>query len=291
MWCHDFTTDQIDVRWFQERCEFCETRLVPISIPDRWPLDRSSLLREHEDRVDHLSACVEDTYAEHRDVQSDFNVEDVQFRCCPVCGWWCIVQDIHYQASRPYIAFNWASGCLHKHESRHVSTPVRELRQILCANYELRTAIDPLRLEGVVRSIFSSLGCYVEIAKPYQDGGIDIFGWDREGVPFGVQVKRYRNKVRIEEVRAFLGALLLQGFLRGVFVTTSGFTRGVTGLQHQARLKGIQLSCIDASRLLEMLKVAQVKDFDVADARKHALEYASKIPALNFGYCSHLGSL
>jgi restriction system protein len=291
MWRHNSSTDQIDVRWFQNRCEFCQSDLTVISIPDRWPLNPDLLRQEHEERVDDLAAYVEYTYAQHREILSDFSVDDVQFRFCPVCGWWCIIQDIYYQVpGRPYIAFNWASGCLHNHLPSPITLPVNEVRQLLCASYERRFSLAPHQMEDVVASVFRSFGCDVEISKRSHDGGIDVFGLDWGGVPFGIQVKRYRNKIRIEEIRSFLGALLLQGKARGVFVTTSTFTKGASRLRNQARVAGIRLDYVDAERLLAMIKAAQIIDFDLNEVPDLAEEYASQIPSLNFGYCSHLGS-
>lgn len=89
-------------------------------------------------------------------------------------------------------------------------------------------------MEDIVASVFHSFDCKVEISKKSHDGGIDVFGIDQVGMPFGIQVKRHRNKVRIDEIRSFLGALLLHGIANGVFVTTSTFTGGASRLQQQA---------------------------------------------------------
>jgi restriction system protein len=292
MWKHNSSTDRIDVRWFQCSCEFCDSELIEISIPDRWPIDPSLLKQEHESRIDSLSTYLEDTYAEHRKILSGFSVNDVQFRLCPVCGWWCIIRDIEYRVpGRPYMAFNWAAGCLLDDMPLLAAAPVNEIRKILCASYEQRFSLDPHRMEDIVASVFHSFDCKVEISKKSHDGGIDVFGIDQVGMPFGIQVKRHRNKVRIDEIRSFLGALLLHGIANGVFVTTSTFTGGASRLQQQAGVAGIRLDCMDSERLLEMIKVAQIKDFNLDDAPQIAESYARRIPSLHFGYCSHLGGL
>lgn len=289
MWRHNSSTDQIDVRWFQERCEFCNSKLVAISIPDRWPLDRALLKEEHELRVNSVSG-IDDNYVENLEICSDFHVEDVQFRLCAACGWWCIVQGIHYETCRPFITFNWAAGCLRNEQASLSAIAVKEMRQALCACYERRWSIEPRQMEDIVASVFKSSGCQTRISKQSHDGGIDVFGIDQAGSPFGVQVKRHQNKIRIEEIRSFLGALLLHGIAQGVFVTTSTFTSGASRLQQQARFAGIRLECIDAQHLFEMIKAAQVSDFNLAVAPELAEEYARQISSLHFGYCSHLGS-
>lgn len=57
------------------------------------------------------------------------------------------------------------------------------------------------------------------------DGGIDVV-LEHEGKKHGVQVKRYKNKISVGEIRAFAGALLLNGLPSGIFVTTSDYQRG-----------------------------------------------------------------
>lgn len=74
-------------------------------------------------------------------------------------------------------------------------------------------------------------------------------------------------------------------------MTTSSFTKGRVKLKRQANAVGIHMEYVDGQRLLEMLKVAQVKEFDATKAASLAEQYVAKVPALNFGYCSHLGSL
>jgi restriction system protein len=59
------------------------------------------------------------------------------------------------------------------------------------------------------------------------DGGIDgIISLDRLGLEkVYVQAKRWRNSVGSPEIQGFMGALQLQGASKGVFLTTSAFTK------------------------------------------------------------------
>ncbi len=59
------------------------------------------------------------------------------------------------------------------------------------------------------------------------DGGIDgIISRGRLGLEkVYVQAKRWKNTVASPEIQGFMGALQLQGASKGVFITTSGFTR------------------------------------------------------------------
>jgi restriction system protein len=83
------------------------------------------------------------------------------------------------------------------------------------------------------------------------DGGIDgIISLDRLGLEkVYVQAKRWRNTVGSPEIQGFMGALQLQGADKGVFITTSTFTREARAAAVKARgsivlVDGEQLSAL-----------------------------------------------
>lgn len=69
------------------------------------------------------------------------------------------------------------------------------------------------------------------------DGGIDgIISLDRLGLEkVYVQAKRWKNNVGSPEIQGFMGALQLQGASKGVFITTSAFTRDAREAAAKAR--------------------------------------------------------
>jgi len=69
------------------------------------------------------------------------------------------------------------------------------------------------------------------------DGGIDgIISLDRLGLEkVYVQAKRWRNPVGSPEIQTFMGALQLQSASKGVFITTSVFTRDAKESAARAR--------------------------------------------------------
>ena len=74
---------------------------------------------------------------------------------------------------------------------------------------------------------------------------------ERLGFPMAVQCKRYSSAIGPKQMREFRGALG-QGVERGVFVTTSSFTRAAID---EARKKENQpIERVDGPRLLELLK-------------------------------------
>ncbi len=69
------------------------------------------------------------------------------------------------------------------------------------------------------------------------DGGIDgIISLDRLGLEkVYVQAKRWKNTVGSPEIQGFMGALQLQGATKGVFITTSAFTKEAKQAATKAR--------------------------------------------------------
>ena len=83
------------------------------------------------------------------------------------------------------------------------------------------------------------------------DGGIDgIISLDRLGLEkVYVQAKRWKNTVGSPEIQGFMGALQLQGATKGVFITTSTFTKDAKQAAAKARgsivlVDGEQLSVL-----------------------------------------------
>lgn len=83
------------------------------------------------------------------------------------------------------------------------------------------------------------------------DGGIDgIISLDRLGLEkVYIQAKRWKNTVGSPEIQGFMGALQLQGASKGVFITTSAFTKDAKHAAVKARgsivlVDGEQLSSL-----------------------------------------------
>jgi restriction system protein len=84
------------------------------------------------------------------------------------------------------------------------------------------------------------------------DGGIDgIINEDRLGLDvIYIQAKRWEGTVGRPELQKFAGALQGQRASKGVFITTSSFTREAIGF---ARSIGIRIILIDGARLVELM--------------------------------------
>jgi restriction system protein len=84
------------------------------------------------------------------------------------------------------------------------------------------------------------------------DGGIDgIISLDRLGLEkVYVQAKRWKASVGSPEIQTFMGALQLQSASKGVFITTSSFTKDAKDAA--ARARG-HLVLVDGARLAELM--------------------------------------
>lgn len=293
MWRHASTNDDINIKGpVQESCVFCGTGMMMEVIENKWKIDEGRIKIEHEVATKESIKYVDEIFSSHLPVTHVCHPVDAAFYCCPVCGWWCIIQEVQYDTPKmPYLAFQWAAGALVSQNFPDISAPLSEVRSFLAARYDQRFHIDPYILEDVVASIFRSFRCDVHLSSRSHDGGLDIFGFDPRGQPFGIQVKRYRRKIEVEQLREFVGALTLHGTLRGVFVTTSSFTTGVPKLCSQAQISGIQLKCVDAAKLFDMLKAAQIRDFDPSGLKDLALVHTASVSSLNYGWAFHMNSL
>jgi restriction system protein len=84
------------------------------------------------------------------------------------------------------------------------------------------------------------------------DGGIDgIISLDRLGLEkVYVQAKRWKNSVGSPEIQTFMGALQLQSATKGVFITTSTFTKDARDAASRSRG---QVVLVDGTRLAMLM--------------------------------------
>lgn len=122
--------------------------------------------------------------------------------------------------------------------------------------YNLR----PDEFEDYIGALFKRLG-YDKVdvigGVNQADGGFDVRA-ERNNQTYYIQVKKYglKHPVRVEQVRAFYGALKANHLeAKGVFITTSYFTYGfVHTAKNFAKQVGIEL--IDGQKLVEMIQLA-----------------------------------
>jgi len=104
-----------------------------------------------------------------------------------------------------------------------------------------------------------SLSCLRLVARPAQTGNLDACSADR-GVDViildgpgdkqaGIEVKRWHGKMQVQQIPTLAGALLENGFPRGVFVTTSAFTKGARKAANTFLERGYPIELVDGDKL------------------------------------------
>jgi restriction system protein len=198
---------------------------------------------------------------------------------CPVCGWWKAdgrrdIDDWVHQAR--FQSLQGAAASLRELDLADVATPIEEVRSYLAGQYDKRATLHPRLFEETIASVFRSLGYAAEVTAYSGDGGIDVI-LQRGNETIGVQAKRYKDKntVEVEQIRSLAGALVLNGFTRGMFITTSGFQSGGERTAAKYKTRGYEIELVDAPRFYEALKLAQrdmycsFEEFPVADVLNH----------------------
>jgi hypothetical protein len=157
----------------------------------------------------------------------------VKTRRCSGCAWWytletVVVEDEWQESLTVY------PSLLLSYDLTAADVPIAILQEELGKSPVILNEMNPARLELLVRDILhGAYQCDVYHVGRTGDGGIDLIVLDSDR-PLAVQVKRRSraNSVeRIEVVREFLGAMVSQGFQRGLFVTTAcRYSRGARRL-------------------------------------------------------------
>lgn len=209
----------------------------------------------------------------------------VKVSLCPVCGWWTVFR-VH-QGEHPRCpgieGYSGSIGCLKELDLTDVTVPLHEVRQQLLARKDSLFETHPKLLEEVVCSVFKDLGWNARVTAFSGDDGIDVILDGPAGDTVGVQVKRYQKERRIEaeQIRSLAGALLLNGYTRGIFVTTSEFRRGAASAARKLSAIGYPIELVNADRFLGALGIAQRRSFKLEGE-----QIASYIMSQNV----HLGS-
>ncbi|QOZ06889.1 restriction endonuclease [Bradyrhizobium sp. CCBAU 51765] len=124
--------------------------------------------------------------------------------------------------------------------------------------------------EETVASVFRSLGYEATVTAYSGDDGVDVIlqkGKER----IGVQVKRHRNSISVEQIRSLAGAMIVNDVTKGIFVTTSKFERGSARTIDRLRVRGYPIELIDAPRFFDMLKLTQIdapESFEQVDIQR-----------------------
>jgi len=244
---------------FQGFCPYCKSNLVITEIDDCWNISEEQILAAH--------AITSDGYKELHDLEDCYldlklDTQDITVRVhyCWTCGWWRLLKQICVCAREWQI---WdiqfgCSGILQELNLQDIDSPLEEVKNFITRHYDKRFLVHHFKFQDLVTSVFKNLGYNILATAYMNDGGVDVVMTDSNGQKIGVQVKRYKDLIEVEQIRAFVGALFLKDLTKGIFVTTSGFQSGITNLKLKAALKGIPIELIDAKKFYDALKIVQL---------------------------------
>jgi restriction system protein len=194
---------------------------------------------------------------------------------CPECGWWKYAIGTRIGDAKQS-NYHVKIGSLKKLDLSDVTIPIQEVRDYLTANFESRFELHPRKFEEVVGSVFADRGYSVRVTAYSGDGGIDVI-LDAENSTIGIQVKRYKHKIGVNQIRELTGALVIGGHTRGIFVTTSEFQSGAIATANASGVRGYPIELIDAPRFYEALMIAQLSGVrHVADLKPWGPVYEFK---------------
>lgn len=178
---------------------------------------------------------------------------------CSMCGWWQASRDRldhPIPAVKQHVTHEASAASLKELDLKDIDTPLSEVRSYLVARYESRFSVHPRLFEQTVASVFSDFGYDAIVTGYTADDGLDVILTDTSS-RIGVQVKRYRNSIEVEQIRSLAGALLLANMTEGMFVTTSDFQRGAERTVKKFNTRGYAIRLLDATRFYEALEMKQ----------------------------------
>jgi hypothetical protein len=195
-----------------------------------------------------------------RAVPPSVQLVERRVRACRVCGWWVAFEESLEKNVQHVIVRSYGGvGALKNLDLRDITMPIEEVRAFLTGRYEKRFVMDPVLFEETVASVFRDLGYHASTTARSGDGGIDVILGASDGTEIGVQVKRYKGTIQVDQIRELTGALVLKGLTRGIFVTTSRFASGASQVADLSAFRGYPIELIDGDRFLDQLELVQRK--------------------------------
>lgn len=271
-------------------CRFCKEPIFIQEIDDRWEYLKNKIEETHQKTILSMIEPHGEFILKELKIEKYPEEPPPTISICPSCGWWKIAKDIFISTKSQYWIIHFGSiASLKKFDHSDISSPAEEIKQFLAAKYENRFDIHPRKFEEVVASVFKSHNLLPELTNYSADGGIDIILRTPHNETIAVQVKRYKNSIKVSAIRELLGAMVINGYTRGAFVTTSTFQPGGFEIQKKLERTGLSLELIDGENFLKKLKASQIKSLHQYQDELEELI----LPSVNLEFCDefHLNPL
>jgi hypothetical protein len=155
---------------------------------------------------------------------------------CNRCGWWFAIERGHESSNGGQAQVY--HGVLKEFDLTAADVPVDVLKSEIPRNLQKIGSVHPNRMEDLVGRILSgTYDCEVRQLGYTRDGGIDLILLLGEK-PVAVQIKRRENlerSERVEQIREFLGAGMVEGYNHLLFVSTARkFSKGARDFARRA---------------------------------------------------------
>lgn len=227
---------------------------------DYWRLGFDDFKMAHDRYVRRMARAGILTDPKHSQLSGGLSNHSSYLHICPMCGWWlavdrAILSAIEWQ--HWYITLI-SSSVLQELDVTDIRVPVNDVRNYLARRFEARRSLHPRIFEETVASVFEDHGYRATVTAYSRDGGIDVVLVGANGDRIGVQVKRYQRSIEVEQIRSFLGALIVGRYTRGIFVSAADFQRGAKKLAKHCTNQHIPIELVDGKRFLELLGIAQL---------------------------------
>ena len=245
----------------QTTCMHCGGMTEDYYDPGLWHLQFSEFEKIHKEQMDSgfYGLPVNDPSAH---LEGSISARKTCLHICDECGWW-IAEDravLPSKGGQIWVVTLSSMSVLQELNLADIEAPVQEVRRYLRRKFETRSTMHPRLWELTVASVFRDVG-YTATATAYsRDGGIDVVLEKGIDGPIGVQVKRQKGVIEVDQIRAFLGALTLGGYARGVFVSTSRFSEGATKAAALCAQRHVPIDLVDANRFFDMLGYTRIED-------------------------------
>lgn len=238
---------------FNMNCIYCNEKLVFNKIDKILDItfkDLEKRFNGHKIEMENIHGNFSEKYFK---IISGLIYEETHHGYCLACGWWKIIEEYWMAAEwQIWQVFFEVVGTLRNFDLKSSEIPLNEVRSHLIRHYKDRFYIHPKIFEEVVADIYKDYG-YNAICTGYsKDGGIDVI-LSKDNKTIGVQVKRTKNNIKVEQIRALLGSLLINNYQSGIFISTSNFQRGANTIGES---NSIEL--VSGDKFYNKLKEAQI---------------------------------
>lgn len=243
-------------------CIYCRCQMEVFDATDRWKTSVREFTKAHlaTSRAMEQQGVSPDEpgFTLNGDISDHYKIVHM----CKLCGWWVAVDKavLHTMGSQFWAVELVSPAVLKELDLGDVRVPMDEVRRYLIRRFENRASLHPRLFEETVASVFRDHGYRAAVTAYSKDGGIDVVLDGPNGERIGVQVKRRSRSIEVEQIRAFLGALTLGGYTRGIFVSSSDFQKGAVDAAVRCSAEHVPIELVGAKRFLDMLGVAQLSE-------------------------------